>query len=138
MIQNEMQSQIGLIEGRQGDSGTLSVGWGARDVWEGLLYYRETSVLWVRPSLLWGVLDLLWGKILCNTGKTFLPYYGEDFLYYGEGVLLYEENFLYGPSQHDQKQKAIPDWVNRRATRGYWNFVAWLRGHGRLGGFFVL
>ena len=30
MIQRQMQSQIGLIEGRQGVIGTLSVGWGGR------------------------------------------------------------------------------------------------------------
>ena len=46
MIQNEMQSHIGSIEGRQGVIGTLSVGWGeARGVWEGFLYYREKQ-LW--------------------------------------------------------------------------------------------
>ena len=45
MTQSEMHSQIGLIEGRQGVIGTLSVGWGAKGVWEGFLYYREEQ-LW--------------------------------------------------------------------------------------------
>ena len=79
---------------------------------------------------------LTFGEDSLQYGETFFPYYGEDFLYYGEGfLLLYGENFLYEPSQHDPKQNAIPDCVNRRATRGYWNSVGWLRGAGRLGGF---
>ena len=107
MIQSKMQSQIGLIEWRRGVIGTVSVGWGAREVWEGFLYCRGG---------------------LCTVGKTFSTM----------GVLALLYGFLYEPPQHDPKQNAIPDWVNRRATRGYWNSVGWLRGEGRLGGLSVL
>ena len=62
----------------------------------------------------------------CSKTRLFTAIWGR--------LLLYGEDCLYEPSQHDPKKNAIPDWVNRRPTRSYWNFVGWLGGgRGALG-----
>ena len=90
MTQNEMLSQIGLIEGRQAVIGTLSVVWATKEVGQATKCASTKD-----------------GKAQPATNLV--------------------RRFFRGP-----------DWVNRRATRGYWKFVAWLGGEGRLAGLSVL